>query len=42
MKMLKCLVGAGIADALQHRAHRFATAVAQQAEQIPAKRTPLR
>ena len=41
-EMLKRLIRARIADALQHRAHRFAAAVAQQPEQVAAKRAALR
>ena len=41
-EMLERLIGARIADALQHRAHRLAAAVAQQPEQIAAKRAALR
>ena len=40
-EMLERLIGARIADALQHRAHRLAAAVAQQPEQIAAKRAAL-
>ena len=40
--MLERLIRARIADALQHRAHRFAAAVAQQPEQVAAKRAALR
>ena len=41
-EMLEGLIRARIAHALQHRAHRFAAAVAEQPEQIPAKRAALR
>ena len=41
-EMLKGLIRARIADALQHRSHRFAATVAQQPEQIAAKRAALR
>ena len=41
-EMLERLVRARIADALEHRAHRLASAVAQQAAQVPAKGTALR
>ena len=40
--MLERLIGARIADALQHRAHRLAATVAQQPEQIATKRAALR
>ena len=40
-EMLERLVGAGVADACQHRAHRLAATVAQQAQQIPTKRPAL-
>ena len=41
-EVLKRLIRAGIADALEHRAHRLAPTVAQQAEQIATKRAALR
>ena len=41
-EMLKGLIGARIADARQHRAHRLAPTVAQQPEQIAPERAPLR
>src|SRR5215211_3558208 len=41
-EMLKRLIRARIADALQHRAHRLPPAVAQQPEEVAAKRAPLR
>lgn len=41
-EVLKGLIGARTADALQHRAHGLAPAVAQQAKQVPAKRATLR
>ena len=41
-EMLKRLIGAGIVDARQHRAHRLASTVAQQAQHVPPKRAALR
>src|SRR5262245_60565362 len=41
-EMLKRLIGAGVVNALPHRAHRLAPTVAQQPGQIPAKRAALR
>ena len=41
-EVLKGLIGTGIADALEHRAHRLPTTVAQQTEQIPSKGAALR
>ena len=40
--MLEGLIVAGIADPRQHRAHRLARTVAQQPEQVPPERAPLR
>jgi hypothetical protein len=40
-EMLKGLIGAGIVHALEHRAHRLATTVAQQAEQIASESAAL-
>src|SRR5438128_12222240 len=41
-EMLKRLIGAGIVDARQHRAHRLASTVAEQAQHVPPKRAALR
>ena len=41
-EVLKGLIRVGIADALQHRAHRLAATVAQQPEQVATKRPRLR
>jgi hypothetical protein len=41
-EVLERLIGPRIADAFEHRAHRFASTVAQQPQQIPAKRPALR
>jgi hypothetical protein len=40
--VLEGLIGPRLADALEHRAHRLSPAVAQQAEQVAAKRVALR
>ena len=41
-EVLKGLIRPRIADALEHRAHGLPTTVAQQPEQIPSERAPLR
>src|SRR5690606_7067163 len=41
-EVLERLVGSRIADALQHRTHRLAAAVAEQSQQIATKRPALR
>ena len=41
-EVLERLIGPGIGDALEHRAHRLASTVAEQPEQIATKRAALR
>jgi hypothetical protein len=41
-EVLQCLIAARIADAREHRAHRLARAIAQDAEQVSTKRSALR